>query len=446
MSDPIKNQDGLTRRELVFSAGAGVVGLAIGGGVVGAITAGGGDEGGGDTGGDGGSTKPIVLGGAFPLTGVSAGDGVEAKRAIEMAATDLNEAGGVLGRKVETVCLDIESDLAPDKIRNVLQRLVNEENVSFVSMVFCDYTNGSWDPVVTKGVPLMHVNASTINTSWVEEDIAKRGMIFEACPNETWYAPNLIGLLDRLQEADKWTPTKKSAAIVTSTDPYSDLIAKQLQEGLKGKGWEIPVFEKVTAPLSEWGPVLAKVREASPGLVVNTDWLATDLAAFTKQFMGSPTPSLVYEQFGPSTPEYLELAGDAANGVLWSTTIGVLPDKMGDDFRARFEEEYGVAMGFSTGGAIYDQTMTWANAAAMAGDADDFAAVVEQLKMIIRRGIVGTLDFNPKDNQAISYPPAVSDPSLGMPLLSFQIQDGQQICIDPFPYATGEFILPPQLQ
>ena len=441
MTDSIKSQEGLTRREMVFSGAAGIAGLAIGGGVVGAMTAGGNE--------DTGTTKdtsPITIGGAFPLTGVSAGDGVEAKRALEMAANDLNEMGGVLGRKVETVALDIESDLVPDKIRNVHQRLVNEENVSMISMVFTEYTNGSWDPITTKGVPTFHVNASIVNTGWVAEDLATRGMIFESCPNETHYGPNLVGLLARLQDTGKWTPKKKTVAIVTSTDPYSLLIAENFRDGIQKEGWEVVVYEKVTAPLSEWGPVLSKIRAASPDLVANTDWLATDLAAFTKQFMASPTPSLVYEQFGPSTPEYLELAGDAANGVIWSTTVGVLPDQKGEDFRARFDETFGVKMGFSTAGAIYDQVMIWAQAAGMAGNADDLPKVVEWIKQTIRRGIVGTAQFNPEDNQALSYPSDVNDPSLGMPLLSFQIQNGQQICIDPFPYPTGEFELPPQLK
>ena len=35
-----------------------------------------------------------------------------------------------------------------------------------------------------------------------------------------------------------------------------------------------------------------------------------------------PTPSLMYQQYGPSIPEYLELAGDDADGVIWSTVIG----------------------------------------------------------------------------------------------------------------------------
>ena len=270
-------------------------------------------------------------------------------------------------------------------------------------------------------------------------------MIFESCPNETNYGPNLVGLLARLQDTGKWVPKKKTVAIATSTDPYSVLIANNFRDGIQKEGWKVVVFEKVTAPLSEWGPVLSKIRAAVPDLVVNTDWLATDLAAFTKQFMGSPTPSLVYEQFGPSTPEYLELAGDAANGVIWSTTIGVLPDKMGDEFRARFDETYGVKMGFSTAGAIYDQVMLWAQAAGMAGDAEDYPSVVSWVKAGIHRGIVGTERFDPADSQAISYPAATPDPSLGMPLLSFQIQNLQQICIDPFPYPTGTFQLPPQL-
>ncbi|MBE0527747.1 MAG: ABC transporter substrate-binding protein, partial [Thermoleophilia bacterium] len=178
MTDSIKSQEGMTRREIVFSGAAGLAGLAIGGGVVGALTGGSSDSGTSTT----NTTEPIVLGGVYPLTGVSAGDGIEAKRALEMAANDLNESGGVLGRQVETASLDMESDLVPDKVRNALQRLVNEKGASMISMVWCDYANTGWDPVTTKGVPLFHANASITNTGWVAEDPVGRGMIFENDP------------------------------------------------------------------------------------------------------------------------------------------------------------------------------------------------------------------------------------------------------------------------
>jgi branched-chain amino acid transport system substrate-binding protein len=191
--------------------------------------------------------------------------------------------------------------------------------------------------------------------------------------------------------------------------------------------------------------VLAKVREAAPDLVANTDWLAPDLAAFTKQFAANPTPSLLYEQFGPSTPEYLDLAGEAANGVLWSTDIGVLPDEIGTAFRERYDSKYSPKMGFSTAGAIYDQVMSWAAAVGRVGDPDDYPAVVKQIQSGIYRGIVGTSRYFEGDNEGVPYPPETPDPSLGMPLLTFQIQDMQQVVIDPAPYVKGEFQLPAQL-
>ena len=263
-------------------------------------------------------------------------------------------------------------------------------------------------------------------------------MIFESCPNETQYGPNLVGLLDRLQDTGKWAPKKKTVAIATSTDPYSVLIAENFRDGIKKEGWDVVVYEKVTAPLSEWGPVLSKIRSASPDLVVNTDWLATDLAAFTKQFMASPTPSLrlrAVRSFHAGVPR---VGRRGRQRRLWSTNIGVLPDQKGEDFRARFDETFGVKMGFSTAGAIYDQVMIWAQAAGMAGDADDLPKVVERIKQTIRRGIVGTCAVRPRRQPGASRTrPTCNDPSLGMPLLSFQIQNGQQVCIDPFPVPHG---------
>ena len=43
----------------------------------------------------------------------------------------------------------------------------------------------------------------------------------------------------------------------------------------------------------------------------------------------------------------------------------------------------------------------------------------------------------------IPYPDDTADPSIGMPHLTFQIQDGQQKIISPEPYTTGKFQVPP---
>ena len=45
--------------------------------------------------------EPIIIGGGVPLTGWAAADGIEFKRALEMACDEINAMGGILGRPVQ---------------------------------------------------------------------------------------------------------------------------------------------------------------------------------------------------------------------------------------------------------------------------------------------------------------------------------------------------------
>ncbi|MFN8202276.1 MAG: hypothetical protein U0S48_06910 [Solirubrobacteraceae bacterium] len=96
----------------------------------------------------------------------------------------------------------------------------------------------------------------------------------------------------------------------------------------------------MVAPVNDWGDA-HQLRQDPPDVIFNTDLAPGDLAAFAKQFVQAPTPSLIYGQYGPSV-EFLELAGDAANGWLWATVVGRLPDENGRSGRhERFEKKFG---------------------------------------------------------------------------------------------------------
>jgi branched-chain amino acid transport system substrate-binding protein len=173
-----------------------------------------------------------------------------------------------------------------------------------------------------------------------------------------------------------------------------------------------------------------------------SDYAPGDEASFIKQFRQNPTPSLVYQQYAPSIPEYLDLAGDAADGVLWSTLVGTLSDDRAKIFTDKFTERFNRAPGFSTAGSQYDLFHLWAETAAAAGDPYAFDKVNTLLVNAVHRGVVGATSFLPGKLTAYAYPDETLDPSLGMPHLTFQIQGGQQVLIAPDPYATGEFQLP----
>lgn len=428
---------GISRRDLVRNAGiAGAAGLIVGGAGGYFLAPRGGSSGSGGGSAAGGKVKVGIV---APVTGPYSGDGQEMVRGAKLAVEDINKFGGVLGREVELVIADI-ADQAPENFIQAAERLVSRDKVSAVTSGYTTATSVEFDTYAQAGVPLFHTNTLQANTDYV----VKNGItnIFQCCPTEVWYASGFVKLMQEWIDSGAWKPSSKTVAIISSNDSYSLSIADVFKKGVTELGWKVTMDEEVTVPYADWGPQLSKIRSNPPGLIFITDYLAGDLASFAKQFATAPTSSLLYQQYGPSVPEYLDLAGDAADGVIWSTTIGTLPDEMGDAFRERYQSTYNAVAGLSQSGAQYDILRLWAQAASLAGDVDDFEKVCEAVMLTKFRGVVGTYALDSKELTAIPYPDRVSDPSLGMPHLTYQIQGGKQTLISPVPYTNGEFQLP----
>lgn len=439
MSDNTKVQkSGVSRRDFVRGLGiAGIGGLAVG--VGGGYLLGGSGSSSGGGGQGGGSLK---IGMVAPVTGPYSGDGQEMVRGATLAIEEINSRGGVLGRSLEMVTADV-TDLSPENYVKAAQRLTGQENVAAVFGGYCSNDSAEFQTYADAGTPMFHTNTLQANVDYVVERNIPN--IFEGCPTEIWYGKGFVPLMQSWIDSGAWKPSSKSVAVVTSNDPYSISIANALSEDIKKIGWTVPIFEQVTAPTADWGPVLSKIRNNPPGLIFVTDYIAGDLASFAKQFATAPTPSLLFQQYGPSIPEYMELAGDAANGVIWSTVIGILPDQIGQEFMERYRQKFNAEAGLSQAGAQYDLVRMWADVVGRVNDPYDFDAVIGQLEKTIFRGVCGTYRFDPTQNVTICYPSEVGDPSLGMPLLTYQIQDKKQVLISPEPYTGGEFQLPPWL-
>ena len=432
---------GVSRRSFITGIGvAGVAGLAVGG-AAGYLAAPKDSSSGG--GGGSASGETIKVGLVAPVTGPYSGDGQEMQRGAELGVEAVNQRGGVNGRQLELVVADV-ADLSPELYVKAAQRLTGEVGVAAVFSGYCSNDSAEFPTYAQAGVPMFHFNTLQANVDYVKDNGITN--IYEGCPTEIWYGKGFVPLMQSWIDAGLWTPSSKTAAVVTSNDPYSISIANAVQEDLGKIGWTTPIYEEVTAPTADWGPVLTKIRANPPGLIFVTDYIAGDLASFATQFATSPTPSLLYQQYGPSVPEYLELAGDAANGVVWSTTIGVLPDAVGEAFKELYRAKYNSEPGLSQSGCEFDIVQMWARTANQTTDPFDFPTVNKLLKEAIYRGTCGTYLFVPGELSVPPYPDQVNDPSLAMAHLTYQIQDLQQVCVSPTPYnSAGKFQLPPWL-
>ena len=433
------NRPGLTRKDFLRGVGAAGAGGIVVGGVGGFF---GGRASNGTTAASAtasSSKQPIVIGSGSPVTGALAGDGLMMVRGQQLAVAEINAAGGVLGRPLQLSVLDTQLQ-QPDVMRTVFQKFVSQ-GVAAVFSGFTTYSSVEFPILAQAGIPTFHVNTWHGNVDFVKQHGIKN--IFQGDPSETWYGPGFVGLVENLIKTKAWAPSSKTMAIVTSNDPYSLNISNAFQAGMGKLGWKSTMFQQFTIPQADWSAVLVNIRSRAPGIVFFSDYAAGDEASFIKQFRQSPTPSLVYQQYAPSIPQYLQLAGSAANGVLWSTVVGILQnDPIANPFNTAFQRKFSASAGFSNAGDQYDLVHLWAQAASESGDPYHFAKVNEVVKNTVYRGACGVYRFPDDYLTCYPYPDYTKDPSLGLPHLTFQIQNGRQVLISPEPYTTGSFQLP----
>lgn len=437
MTDNSKNNESASRRSFLKTAGLGTVGSVAAAASLGTTAS-------------AQSSEPIVIGGPIQMTGGGAADGIEFKQGLEMAAEEINATGGILGRPVKIVVADTESG-GDDKITSAGQRLIDRDGAS---ALITGYNFGSQvalqNVAADASVVYMHADTARAHTALVEGDPEKYWSSFMYCPSEVFYGFAYLNFIKNLEETGQFTGTNKKIALVTGPIQYSINIANSIKDEAEKYGYEISLYETVEAPTNDWGPTLAKIREDEPGFIVITHFFPGDQAQFMKQFLTNPTNSLVYLQYGASLAAFRDIAEDASEDVLYATNIGVLSGEIGADFTARYLSKYGEKASPNGGAQTYEALHMFAQAAAMAGGVgeayDDVQnkKVADRLRAMIYRGPTGTVRFNPKTQQAYSYPVQTNDPSLGMPHVFSQIETKEENgkIISPTPYGGTEFRTP----
>lgn len=388
--------------------------------------------------------REIKAAGIFPISGFIAADGEEMRNGVVMAIDEINQMGGLLGHTIKYVEIDDVSSQA-EEVTTAFQRAVNVEKPDVIFSGYHLASGPEFDIVANAGALYYNVNTQERWTDLYKKDPNKYWSIFQADPNDTWYGGGFALWVDKLVKSGAYNPRAKTAAILSGDDAYDAWIAQNFESKITELGWTVTHKQSFTVgQVSDWGAILSKVRDNPPAMLFTTDYNPADNAAMAKQLAANPIPSLVYQQYGPSVPEYMDLAGDAANGIIWATVLGVLPDAIGDDFRNRYKARFNQEAGWANAGGCYDEVWVWAKACALAGDPKDYKKIAAMTEKLVHRGVTGSISF--VNHAGLQYPEQTPDPSLGQPHLIVQIQAKQHRVISPAPYTSGGFQLPPWLK
>ncbi len=353
--------------------------------------------------------RDINVVGIYPLTGVIASDGAEMRNGNKMAVDEINEIGGLVGHKLKFIEVDDKDSLTADEVTNAFRRAIDVEKADVIFSGYHLLSAPEFDIVADAGV--LYYNNNT-QEAWIDKykaDPARYWSIFQTDPTEKWYGAGFARYLNAIVESGEFKPRDKTVAILHGDETYSTYIGNSFNDTMD-------VFFSV-------------------------DYNPAEDAAMVKNWVANPIDALMYQQYGPSVPEYMELAGDDANGVIWATVLGYLPDSIGEDWVARYQAKFNQTPGYANAPGGYDQTWVWAKAVALAGDPFNYKKVAQMTADGIHRGVTGGLSF--ENNAGRCYPWQVNDPSLGQSHTIYQIQDKQQKLVFPPPYSNGQFQLPP---
>ncbi|MGE5373071.1 MAG: ABC transporter substrate-binding protein [Solirubrobacterales bacterium] len=260
--------------------------------------------------------QPIKIGAVIDISGPGASLGVPERDSIELWEEQVNKNGGINGRPVDVIILDNESD----ETKSVLafKKLVNEENVVAVAGASQSGTSIAMINSATQAqIPLVSAAAS----KKIIDPIGERKWIFKTAQNDSVVADKAIEYL----KAKKLT----KIAFLSMNNAFGDSGLVEFAALAKNAGIEIVVQEKFGATDVDFTPQLTAVKSKKPQAMVV--WAIPPSAALiTKQAreLGINTPIL--HSHGIANKAFIDLAGPAANGVVFPAGKLLVAEKLPD--------------------------------------------------------------------------------------------------------------------
>ncbi|MCW5626432.1 MAG: ABC transporter substrate-binding protein [Burkholderiales bacterium] len=386
--------------------------------------------------------KPIVIGLPLVRSGpAGVADHQDHWNGAKMAVEEINAAGGVLGRPLELKVVDTDI-LTPEGTQAGLRKLA-ELKVQAISSPFVLIPQPAVEALGGYKAPYLHGNTSELSMEMVRKNPQKYWNVFQMDPPEIYYGLAFPTFLETLSASGAWKPINNKVHIIQEQIAYTQTISKATQQALKKSKFELAKVTDIQFPVQDWGPVVQDIKKTGAGVVMVDHWVAAEFASFCQTFLANPSKgALVYLQYGPSQPEFLQLAGKAAEGFIWSTVLGVYADAKGKEFRAKYKKKYPGVMGLAYTGMGYDSIYRLAEAWNKVGDPDKFKEVCDHLRKTPFRGVNGVSDNNNDGQTAVHYPIQTQDLNKGMAQLYLQVQNGEHRIIGPEALKESDFRKP----
>lgn len=253
-----------------------------------------------------GSAETIKIGVFGPFSGDAAATGTAEKEAVDLAIKDKNAAGGIRGKQIEAVYADDAGK--PEEAVNVAKRLTARDNVSIMIGSISSPASLAASQVAAQSQTAQIVVAGTA------QKITTQGnkWVFRSPVPDTKLAGDLATFIH-----EKF-PNVKKIAFLYVNDDFGRGGFETFRAGGQKYGFEIVTEERYARGDLDFTAQLGRIK-ASPAQVL-VEWSRyAEGALVAKQFVQMNMTMPRFGCDGVALPKYIELGGDAVNGVFYMT-------------------------------------------------------------------------------------------------------------------------------
>jgi branched-chain amino acid transport system substrate-binding protein len=239
------------------------------------------------------ASTTIRIGLEGPLSGEQKNTGTGMLQGAQLAADEINAAGGVLGKKVEIVAIDDAAD--PDTGAKAANKAID----AGLDAVVGPYNSG----VGLKTLPL-YEKAGLVPLRLTSSD-ETAGMGFTLQPMTSQIAPVATTAIT------KWLGAKSVAIIFDSTEDYTKSAEAAMQKELAAAGVKVTISEPITPGAKSYTDAINKVAATNPDLVyVDTYYPEGGLIA--KEMFDAKVPAKCLADYGAYDNGFITAAGTEA--------------------------------------------------------------------------------------------------------------------------------------
>jgi branched-chain amino acid transport system substrate-binding protein len=256
----------------------------------------------------GASGEPIVVGSTLSLSGAFAATGAIHKIAGEAFVERLNAEGGLLGRPVEWVVRDDESDQA--KVSTLYEQLISQEKVDLIM-----------GPYATPNILSAMAVAARHNYVLPQHTAVIAPLMTYECQFPAWSIgpePNVFVPNQLFDAVATLNPAPQRIAIVTNQNGSTDFVSYGAGDNKAGavsvtkdRGLDLVLEVRYPPGTTDFSPIAAQVRDARPDLIINNGLGVDPVNLLQAMAQLNYKPPLMFSLFpAPGPPLGLGAASD----------------------------------------------------------------------------------------------------------------------------------------